>query len=57
MRKLSKDELAEIKPGELTLAAVLAVFAVSLMAVVVYKLFMSKEGSSAIPGGWKFTWK
>lgn len=57
MRKLSKKELAQIKPGELTLTAVLTVIAVSLMAVVVYKLFMSKEGSSAIPGGWKFTWK
>ena len=57
MRKLSNEELAEIKPGELTLTAVLTVLAVSLMAVVVYKLFMSKEGSSAIPGGWKFTWK
>ena len=57
MRELSKEELASIKPGELTLTAVLTVLAVSLMAVVIYKLFMSKEGSSAIPGGWKFTWK
>ena len=57
MRELTKEELAEIKPGELTLAAVLTVLAVSLMAVVIYKLFMSKEGSSTVPGGWKFTWK
>ena len=57
MRKLTQEELASIKPGELTLAAVLTVLAVSLMAVVIYKLFMSKEGSSTVPGGWKFTWK
>ncbi len=57
MRKLTREELAEIKTGELTLTAVLTVLAVSLMAVVIYKLFMSKEGSSTVPGGWKFTWK
>ena len=57
MRKLTNKELSEITTGELTLAAVLTVLAVSLMAVVIYKLFMSKEGSSTVPGGWKFTWK
>ncbi len=57
MRELTKEECAQIKPGELTLTAVLTVLAVSLMAVVIYKLFMSKEGSSSVPGGWKFTWK
>lgn len=57
MRKLTNQELAETMTGELTLAAVLTVLAVSLMAVVIYKLFISKEGSSQIPGGWKFTWK
>lgn len=57
MRKLTNQELRETMTGELTLAAVLTVLAVSLMAVVIYKLFISKEGSSQIPGGWKFTWK
>ncbi len=57
MRKLTNQELKETLTGELTLAAVLTVLAVSLMAVVIYKLFISKEGSSQIPGGWKFTWK
>ncbi|MDY6362703.1 MAG: hypothetical protein SPL27_00080 [Bacilli bacterium] len=57
MRKLTNQELKETITGELTLAAVLTVLAVSLMAVVIYKLFISKEGSSQIPGGWKFTWK
>lgn len=57
MRKLSRQELQETMTGELTLTAVLTVLAVSLMAVVIYKLFISKEGTSQIPGGWKFTWK
>lgn len=57
MRRLTNEECAQIKTGELTLAAVLTVLAVSLMAVVIYKLFISKEGTSTIPGGWKFTWK
>ena len=57
MRKLTQEELANIKTGELTLTAVLTVLAVSLMAVVIYKLFISKEGTSTVPGGWKFTWK
>lgn len=57
MRKLTNQELRETMTGELTLTAVLTVLAVSLMAVVIYKLFISKEGSSQIPGGWKFTWK
>ncbi|MBR0033769.1 MAG: hypothetical protein IJQ40_01595 [Bacilli bacterium] len=57
MRKLTNQELRETLTGELTLTAVLTVLAVSLMAVVIYKLFISKEGSSQIPGGWKFTWK
>lgn len=57
MRRLNEKELATIKTGELTLTAVLTVLAVSLMAVVIYKLFISKEGSSTVPGGWKFTWK
>lgn len=57
MYKLNKKEMDEITTGEITLTAVLTVLAVSLMAVVVYKLFTSKEGSSTVPGGWKFSWK
>lgn len=57
MRRLNEKEMASTVTGELTLTAVLTVLAVSLMAVVIYKLFISKEGTSTIPGGWKFTWK
>ena len=56
-RQLSIDECKQIITGEVTLAAVMAVCAIAIVAVVVYRMFMSKEGSSAIPGGWKFSWK
>jgi hypothetical protein len=39
-----------------TFAAVMAVIAVAVMAVVVYKLLRSKNGGVKLPGGWNFTW-
>lgn len=56
-RTLTEKECKEIVTGEVTLAAVMAICAIAIVAVVVYRMFMSKEGSSAIPGGWKFAWK
>ena len=56
-RQLTEKENQDIVTGEITLAAVMAICAIAIVAVVVYKMFMSKEGSSAIPGGWKFSWK
>ena len=54
---MSQEKMAMTKPGEaVTLASVMAVAAIAIVAVVVYKLFLSKKGSAAIPGGWKFTW-
>ena len=54
---MSQEKMAITKPGEaITLASVMAVAAIAIVAVVVYKLFLSKKGSAAIPGGWKFTW-
>ena len=55
--KLSEKEASKIVTGEVTLTAVLAICAIAIVAVVVYKMFMSKEGSSSAPGGWKFSWK
>lgn len=57
MKQLTEQECKQIVTGEITLAAVMAVCAIAIVAVVTYRMFMSKEGSSAIPGGWKFTWK
>ena len=55
--KLSTKDMKTIITGEIALATVMAICAIALMAVVVYKLFMSNEGTSQVPGGWKFTWK
>ena len=55
--KLSRKDMKTIITGEIALATVMASCAIALMAVVVYKLFMSNEGTSQVPGGWKFTWK
>lgn len=56
-RQLTEQEMSQIVTGEITLAAVMAICAIAIVAVVVYRMFMSKEGSSSIPGGWKFSWK
>ena len=55
--KLSEKQASEIVTGEVTLAAVMAICAIAIVAVIAYKMFMSKEGSSTVPGGWKFSWK
>ena len=48
---------AEVSGGTaITLTAVMAVLAAAVLAVVVYKIFLSKKGTAQIPGGWKFTW-
>ena len=57
-RILSKEECDAHKVGEgVTLETVMVIAAIAVMAVVVYRLFMSGKGSAAIPGGWKFTWQ
>ena len=57
-RILSKEECDTHKVGEgVTLATVMVIAAIAVIAVVVYRLFMSGKGSAAIPGGWKFTWQ
>ena len=55
--ELNEQELSVIKPGEaLTITAVLAVLVASIVAVIVYRIFMSQKGNATIPGGFKFTW-
>lgn len=56
-QEISLEETKEIITGEITLAAVMTVCAIAIVAVVIYKLFLSKAGSTDIPGGWKFSWK
>ena len=56
-QEISLKECESIMTGEITLAAVMTVCAIAIVAVVVYKLFLSQQGSANVPGGWKFTWK
>lgn len=53
---LNEVEAASISVGAaITLTTVLAIVATAVIAVIVYKLFLSKKGTANI-GGWKFTW-
>lgn len=55
-QKMSIEECRNTYVGEaITLSAVLAILAAAVVAVLVYKLFLSSKGSAAI-GDWKFSW-
>ena len=55
-RMLSEEELRSVRPGEgLTLATVLIVFTVAILAVVAYKLFTADKGKAQLQG-FKFEW-
>lgn len=57
MRELNFNELNLIKPGEaITLAVVVAIMAIGLLAVVIYRVFMSDETTIKLPGGYQFSW-
>lgn len=51
-----KEMEQEISGEALTLTAVMAVLATAIIAVIVYRLFLSKKGTASVPGGWKFSW-
>lgn len=54
---LNEEEMANSYVGEaITIAAVMAIACIAIMAVVLYKLYRSKKGGVNVPGGWKFTW-
>jgi len=56
--ELSVHEIQAIHVGEaITLGAVLAILAIAIIAVVVYKLFRSAKGTAKLPGGYAFEWK
>ena len=55
---LSQRELCETRCGEtITLSAVMAVMAIAVVAVAIYKLFYTEDGLIQLPGGYKFQWK
>lgn len=53
-----KDE--EMKMNEvgagITLTSVMTILTIGIIAVIAFKLFMSTEGKTTIPGGFKFEW-
>lgn len=54
---LTDSEMENEVSGEaLTLTAVMAVLATAIIAVIVYKMFLSDKGNATVPGGWKFSW-
>ncbi len=54
---LTKEECDKIYVGEaISLTTVMAIAAIAVMAVIVYRLYVSSKGSAAVPGGWKFSW-
>ena len=55
---LTNEELNKIKPGEaITLATVMAILAIAIVSVIVYKLFITGDGKVKLPGGYQFEWK
>lgn len=58
IHRLTEKQCSDIYVGEpITLTTVMAVIAVALVAVIIYRLFLSGEGSATILGGWKFSWE
>ena len=54
---MSEEAMENTRGGEaITVASVMAVLCAAIIAVVIYRLFMSSKGSAQIPGGWKFVW-
>lgn len=55
MHKLSLIDEKRIKGSEaLTIATIMAVMAIAVVTIVVWKLYLANKGSVTIPGGFKF---
>ncbi len=56
--EMTKEEMALVKGGEaITLTAIMALLAIAIVTVVVYKIFRSDGDSKIIlPGGFTFQW-
>jgi len=58
MEPLTYQQMETIHAGEpISLTAVMAVMIIAISIVIVYRLFISKQGSAKIPGGFTFEWK
>ena len=50
---LTENELQEKPMGlAITFCSVMAIAAIVVFAVVLYRMFIAKEGSATVPGGW-----
>ena len=57
MRELTVDESKKILGGEaITISLVIAVLSISILTILVWKIYTSKEGSLQLPGGFKLQW-
>lgn len=56
--EMSNEEACEVVAGAdpITLTLVLTIMAISVMAMVVWKLFTSTKGKISLPGGFNFEW-
>ncbi len=55
---LTEEELEQKPMGlAITVGSVMALACIVIIAVIIYRMFLSKEGSATVPGGWKFTWE
>jgi len=58
MERLNDLQLQNLRGGEvISLTAVMAIMIIAITVVIMYRLFMSKQGSAKIPGGFTFEWK
>lgn len=57
VKKLDTLEKNTLEGGlAITLSAVMAVLAISIVAVVCYRFLVSPKGKVDLPGGFKFEW-
>lgn len=55
--KMQDEEMKMTEVGAgITLTSVMAILTIGIIAVIAFKLFMSSEGKTTIPGGFKFEW-
>lgn len=57
MRELTKEECCKFYGGEaISIALVMTYLAVAFVTVAIWKLYTSKKGKFAFPGGFEFEW-
>ncbi len=55
--KLNDEEMKNVTGGEaITLAGVMAILAIAIIAVICYRFFVSPKGKVVLPGGFEFQW-